>query len=65
MFKILVILLEISKVQTIEQLRILLDSKKFLFQLEFGFSVPSGVLTLVDKVNIVRTLTLHYLIYAN
>ena len=54
MFKIryYVCLLQVGKVQTTEQLCILLDTEEFSFRL-------------ADKVNIVRTLSLHYLIYAN
>ena len=58
-------MLQVGKVQTTEELRILLDTEEFSFRFEFGFSAPSSKMTLADKVNIVRTLSLHYLIYAN
>ena len=58
-------MLQVGKVQTTEELRILFDTEEFSFRFEFGFSAPSSKMTLADKVNIVRTLSLHYLIYAN
>ena len=58
-------MLQVGKVQTTEELCILLDTEEFSFRFEFVFSAPSSKMTLADKVNMVRTQSLHYLIYAN
>ena len=50
---------------TTEQLCVQLDSEKSSFRFEFGFSAPSSKSNFADKVNIVKTLSLHYLIYGN
>ena len=59
------LLLQVSKVQTTEQLRVLLDSEELSFRFEFGFSAPNRELNLEDKSDIVKSLSFHYLVYAN
>lgn len=59
------IILQVCEVQTTEQLHILLDSEEFSFRFEFGFSAPSRTFTVADKDDIVKSLSLQYLIYAN
>ncbi|XP_062511824.1 G2/M phase-specific E3 ubiquitin-protein ligase-like [Corticium candelabrum] len=56
---------KVSKVQTTEQLRVLLDSEELSFRFEFGFSAPNRELNLEDKSDIVKSLSFHYLVYAN
>ena len=58
-------MMQVSNVQTTEELQTLLDSEEFSFRFEFGFGVPSCKVTLADREDIVKSLSLHNLIYAN
>lgn len=57
--------LQVGKVQTTDQIRVLIDSEEFQFRFECGFSAPSSALTVGEKEDIMKSLSLHYLIYAN
>ena len=66
MFKILfTFCCRLAKFRQLNNSAFYLILRNFQFRFEFGFSAPSSKLTLADKVNMVRTLSLHYLIYAN
>ena len=57
--------MQVDKITSTDELRILLDSPEFLFRFECVFVVPSISLTVADKDDVIRSLRLHYLIYAN
>ena len=58
-------MMQVANVQTAEELQKLLDSEEFSFRFEFGFGIPSCKVTLADREDVVRSLSLHNLIYAN